>query len=460
MKKARLLLLIFCTAFAGLAHAENQTSKIEGSLLTDIKKAQQKLNNTQRHISRARENIAKELSKLEQEVVALREETAVARRQADEKTLSLTQLESRLEKWQQQQAYQHNLIQRFNRQFNQPLPTLAPGQQKPTLSQQLQGINNTRAALAQRLSPQWQNRELVLPSGELENMQVLAIGPTTWFWSNRLQQGGLTQQDSTLNGLSKIGITFDGHAAEQLQTLFKNGTGDLTFDPSLNRAMAMAQTQESPIEHIAKGGLWAIPILAFAFFALSIAIFKTVQLWRLPKLKTLSNAQLQRATQEGDKQVQRSVKGMQKVLLDIAATESKSQARDDQLFNQLQHQQYQLNRWLGAIAITAAVSPLLGLLGTVSGMIETFKMMTLFGSGDPEVVSGGIAQALITTELGLVVAIPALILNAVLSRKAKNYYSQLENFALQMSQLDNTPANTQQRTHPTTRSSAQEEALA
>ena len=90
-------------------------------------------------------------------------------------------------------------------------------------------------------------------------MQVLAIGPTTWFWSNRLQQGGLTQQDNTLNGLSKIGITFDGHAAEQLQALVKNGAGDLTFDPSLNRAMAMAQTQESPIEHIAKGGLWPMP---------------------------------------------------------------------------------------------------------------------------------------------------------------------------------------------------------
>ena len=66
-------------------------------------------------------------------------------------------------------------------------------------------------------------------------------------------------------------------------------------------------------------------------------------------------------------------------------------------------------------------------------MIETFRMMTLFGSGDAEVVSGGISQALVTTELGLVVAIPALILNAVLSRKAKAYYSELENFAILLS---------------------------
>src|SRR5690606_41120684 len=103
---------------------------------------------------------------------------------------------------------------------------------------------------------------------------------------------------------------------------------------------------------------------------------------------------------------------------------------DDLLFNCLQSSKFKPERLLGAIAVVASIAPLLGLLGTVSGMIETFKMMTLFGSGDPEVVSGGIAQALITTELGLVVAIPALILHALLSRKARNYYHQLEALAL------------------------------
>ncbi len=103
---------------------------------------------------------------------------------------------------------------------------------------------------------------------------------------------------------------------------------------------------------------------------------------------------------------------------------------------QLQDDKYRLERWIGAIAVIASVSPLLGLLGTVSGMIETFKMMTLFGTGEPEVVSGGISQALVTTEMGLVVAIPALILNAVLSRRAKSYYNELESFAILLSKAD------------------------
>ena len=66
-----------------------------------------------------------------------------------------------------------------------------------------------------------------------------------------------------------------------------------------------------------------------------------------------------------------------------------------------------LNRGLPMLAIFAAVSPLLGLLGTVTGMIETFQVITLFGAGDPRLMSGGISQALITTQLGLAVAIPA-----------------------------------------------------
>ena len=127
---------------------------------------------------------------------------------------------------------------------------------------------------------------------------------------------------------------------------------------------------------------------------------------------------------------------MQATLFQLSVDSNIGQIRDDQLFNQLMHNKHKLDNYIGAIAITASVAPLLGLLGTVSGMIETFKMMTLFGSGDPEVVSGGIAQALITTELGLVVAIPALVLNALLSRKAKAYYTQLEAFALQLSQLE------------------------
>ena len=85
-----------------------------------------------------------------------------------------------------------------------------------------------------------------------------------------------------------------------------------------------------------------------------------------------------------------------------------------------------LERGIAFIALSAAVAPLLGLLGTVTGMIETFKLLTLFGTGDAKSLSSGISQALVTTEFGLVAAIPALILAALTGRLVAAKLSTLE----------------------------------
>ena len=85
-----------------------------------------------------------------------------------------------------------------------------------------------------------------------------------------------------------------------------------------------------------------------------------------------------------------------------------------------------IERGLITLAILAAVAPMLGLLGTVSGMIETFQSITLFGTGDPKLMSGGISQALVTTELGLAVAIPILLIHSALSSKSNRLIQILD----------------------------------
>ncbi len=85
-----------------------------------------------------------------------------------------------------------------------------------------------------------------------------------------------------------------------------------------------------------------------------------------------------------------------------------------------------IERGLVTLAILAAVAPMLGLLGTVSGMIETFQSITLFGTGDPKLMSGGISQALVTTELGLAVAIPILLIHSALSSKSNRLIQILD----------------------------------
>lgn len=403
------------------------------SILSDIKTAQRTLSKTQNSISKEQATLAKQIFTKQQSLSKLREQAAVNRRLADENTLSLDQLQTRLDTWQQQQQYQLNLLSRFVRQntSNSASSNESANSQNELLNRVVSQINNQEQALY----PQFKKQSVVLSNGELSQANTLQIGPVAWFSTQTPKLMGLLNLDDESNALKAVLVQSTSDDNPLDNTLKQNGVGStlLTFDPSLTHLVTSQAQQESPLEHLEKGGLWAIPIILFACFALTIALLKAAQLLRLSKIKMHSQMQLQQFFKAENSS---EFAGMQQQLFNLTLQSEKGQVRDDQLFNQLIHDKHKLDNFIGAIAVTAAVAPLLGLLGTVSGMIETFKMMTLFGSGDPEVVSGGIAQALITTELGLVVAIPALVLNALLSRKAKAYYSQLEGFALQLSQLE------------------------
>ncbi len=99
------------------------------------------------------------------------------------------------------------------------------------------------------------------------------------------------------------------------------------------------------------------------------------------------------------------------------------------------HEQPKLDRFGSAIFVIAAVAPLLGLLGTVTGMIATFDIITEFGTGNPKLLSGGISIALVTTELGLVVAIPALVLGNLLNGWAESIKGDIDRSALHIVNL-------------------------
>jgi biopolymer transport protein ExbB len=91
-----------------------------------------------------------------------------------------------------------------------------------------------------------------------------------------------------------------------------------------------------------------------------------------------------------------------------------------------------INRHLPLLKIIAAVAPLMGLLGTVTGMIVTFQAITLFGAGDPRLMAGGISQALITTVLGLCVAIPMLLLHNLVQGRARGITELLQQRAVSL----------------------------
>jgi biopolymer transport protein ExbB len=86
----------------------------------------------------------------------------------------------------------------------------------------------------------------------------------------------------------------------------------------------------------------------------------------------------------------------------------------------------QLENFLWLVKTVSVISPLLGLLGTVTGMIQTFQAITLFGAGDPKMMAGGISQALVTTMLGLIVAIPLVLLSDTLANSTRKVIDILD----------------------------------
>jgi biopolymer transport protein ExbB len=102
---------------------------------------------------------------------------------------------------------------------------------------------------------------------------------------------------------------------------------------------------------------------------------------------------------------------------------------EDAIAEAILHELPNVERFLPSIGILAGVAPLLGLLGTVTGMISTFDTITIFGSGQPRLMAGGISEALITTATGLVIAIPVLLIHSFLSSRCDRLLADTERFS-------------------------------
>jgi len=109
-----------------------------------------------------------------------------------------------------------------------------------------------------------------------------------------------------------------------------------------------------------------------------------------------------------------------------SALHNSTEALELRLMEVVVDEQQGLDKGLSMLKLLAALAPMLGLLGTVTGMIETFQVITQFGNGDPKVMAGGISMALITTVLGLVAAMPLLLAHNILSTQADNIRDTLE----------------------------------
>jgi biopolymer transport protein ExbB len=268
------------------------------------------------------------------------------------------------------------------------------------------------------------------PAGRLESGQYALLGPVAFFASDDSANAGVAEL--RLGSPQPRSIELGDRHAPAIRSLAAQGAGEVPIDPTGGNALKIAEQRDSVVGHMLKGGPVMIPILLLGLTATVIAVLKWLQLARIHGVTPMDLqkvlAHLRRGERDAAEGLARKVRGPVGDLLAAAVAHAREQKDylEEVLYEKMIEARPKLERLLPVIALTAAAAPLLGLLGTVTGMINTFNMITIFGAGDPRTLSGGISEALITTEFGLIVAIPALLLHAFISRKVKGVLGSME----------------------------------
>ena len=254
-------------------------------------------------------------------------------------------------------------------------------------------------------------------------------GPLLPTESNNLHLAPHLKQDIRVQAVS------DGNTLAQSQT--PKLVGALLFDPDfpINNQF---QSTRGLIDAIEDGGLVMWPILLLAFLGVFICLER---IWNLQRVHTNAAKLMTRVDQfiqqgmwaQADQCCEKNpgvvAKVMRVILQHRQLTRDQMEDRANEV---ILTSRPELERFLSGLNVIAAVSPLLGLLGTVTGMIATFLVITQHGTGDPKLMAGGISEALLTTQYGLIVAIPALMAHSLLSRWVEHILGDIETNSLQL----------------------------
>ncbi len=255
---------------------------------------------------------------------------------------------------------------------------------------------------------QWLNGQ-----GETQTVPALRLGSLGLI----SEQGYVKWDNARQQALSYQQLPSDFPTFSHIRTLVDSDVVTMKVDPS--RGVLLEQLALTPTlsQRLQAGGVIGNVILVLLGVGLIIALYRGAI---LATLRQKIKAQLKNPEQPGNnplgrilavynKEQQRSVEALELRLLEAVVDE-----------------QNHLETGLSMLKLLAALAPMLGLLGTVTGMIETFQVITQFGNGDPKVMAGGISMALVTTVEGLIAAIPLLLAHNILSAQAEAIRNILE----------------------------------
>ncbi|MEM7491742.1 MAG: MotA/TolQ/ExbB proton channel family protein [Pseudomonadota bacterium] len=250
------------------------------------------------------------------------------------------------------------------------------------------------------------------PDGGVADKELLRIGV---FGAATTDDAAFVEVNDGVNPpiLQQFAAQPSGKFRSSMKSLINAGPGEtviVPFDPSKGNLFAIEGEKLSLTERIAQGKTVGYIILVLLTIGLLFALFKIVTLFLMGN--SMRGTAKTKAAGDGNPlarvfEVYETNKGEDLETLELKLDE------------QILRESPKIERFNDVIKVLAAVAPLLGLLGTVIGMINTFTAITNFGTGDPRLMADGISEALVTTVLGLCAAIPLLLTHAVASALAR-----------------------------------------
>ena len=274
---------------------------------------------------------------------------------------------------------------------------------------------------------------IIGPDGKKTQAEILRVGAFTAVY--RLPNGQVGYLRTSANGTGWVAVPGSlGSSIEQdVQRAFTEQTNDIPLDISRGSALQGIGQQKDLAEWLHSGGFLVWPILFVGIVALCLSIERMLVLGRqkiTPSQKMATVLSL-----AGKKQweacatmcsAMSRVPAFRVITRAVEAAGSTKDVLEATLEEAILKEIPPMERFLATLNVLAAIAPLLGLLGTVTGMISTFQIITLYGTGDPRMMSGGISEALITTQLGLAVAIPIMLVHHFLQRRVDNLIGDME----------------------------------
>jgi len=256
---------------------------------------------------------------------------------------------------------------------------------------------------------------VITAEGHIEESEVTRVGVFTAFTDGKFLR--YLPETGSLVELGRQPVERLRDLVTDFSAINDDSVQPVVIDPTRGALMALLVQSPDLKERIQQGGWIGYIILLLGVIGLLIALQRFVYLTLVGRGVTLQQQNTQANTKNPLGRIL-SVYNDDKE----NDVETLSLKLDEAILREIP----KIERGLITLAVLAAIAPMLGLLGTVSGMIETFQSITLFGTGDPKLMSGGISQALVTTELGLAVAIPILLIHSAISGKSNRLVQILD----------------------------------